>query len=157
MSLWLCLYLARCKVFKMETLRTRSIAYSWYDAVARARQLAPADIRSQSRTSIWTFKYSFESVSAIDLAGSLVGIADVVTRSLKALVNLQSKFWSSSLVINLIIVQLTTLKDVLTHITVWITSSLLSILMHEQLIVDLQVRKKVVCRNYGDGATYRIT
>lgn len=80
-----------------------------------------------------------DPVSAIGLAGALVGIGDVITRSLRRLVDLQSKYRSSSLVVSLLIGQLTTLKAALNQITEWATSSLVGVLRHEQLMGDLQV------------------
>lgn len=80
-----------------------------------------------------------DPVSALGLAGALIGIGDVITRSLGSLISLQSKYRSSSLVVTVIIGQLTTLKAALNQITEWATNSLVSALMHEQLVADLQV------------------
>jgi len=80
-----------------------------------------------------------DPVSIIGLAGSLVGITDVVARSLKSLINLQSKYRSSNLVVSLIIGQLTTINAALNQITEWVTGSLATIPLHGQLVADLQV------------------
>jgi hypothetical protein len=80
-----------------------------------------------------------DPVSAIGLAGALVGIGDVLTRSIRSLVGLQSKYRSSSLVVSLLIGQLTTLKAALNQITEFVTGSLINVSLHEQLVGDLQV------------------
>jgi chaperonin cofactor prefoldin len=79
-----------------------------------------------------------DPVSAVGLAGALVGIGDVITRSIRSLIDLQSKYRSSSLVVSLLIGQLTTLKAALNQITEWVGNSLVSVPQHEQLVADLQ-------------------
>jgi len=79
-----------------------------------------------------------DPVTAIGLAGTLVGITDIVARSLISLVTLQSKYRCSSLVVSLLIGQLTTLRAALYQITEF-ERSLVGIPMHEQLVADLQI------------------
>lgn len=80
-----------------------------------------------------------DPVSAVGLAGALVGIGDVLTRSIRSLISLQSKYRSSSLVVSLLIGQLTTLKAALNQITELVTGTLINIPLHQQLVADLQV------------------
>jgi hypothetical protein len=80
-----------------------------------------------------------DPVSAIGLAGSLVNICDVIAKSLKRLKELQSRYKSASLTVSLLIGQITTVKAALDQITEWVTSSLVDIPRHEQLVADLDV------------------
>lgn len=86
-----------------------------------------------------TFRKGMDPISAIGLAGSLVGISDVIARSLRRLIELQSRYRSASLTVSLLIGQITTIKAALDQITQWVTSSLVSIPKHEQLVADLGV------------------
>jgi hypothetical protein len=80
-----------------------------------------------------------DPLSIVGLTGTLVKISSVIAHSLLCLINLQSKYRSSSLIITLLIGQLTTLKAALNQITEWVSSSLLNIPVHEQLVADIQV------------------
>ena len=80
-----------------------------------------------------------DPISVIGLAGSLVGIGDVIAKSLCRLINLQSRYRSASLVVSLLIGQLTTLKAALNQITEFVTSSLTSVPRHEQLVADFEI------------------
>jgi hypothetical protein len=79
-----------------------------------------------------------DPVSAISLAASLVSIGDVLARSLRCLIDLQSRYRSASLIVNLLIGQLTTLKAAVNQITDWVTSSLFNSPTHEQVVADLE-------------------
>lgn len=80
-----------------------------------------------------------DPISAVGLAGALVGIGDVLPRSIRSLISLQSRYRSSSLVVNLLIGQLTTLKAALNQITELVTGSLANTTLLQQLVADLQV------------------
>jgi hypothetical protein len=80
-----------------------------------------------------------DPVSAIGLVGSLVGISDVIAKSLKRLKELQSRYRNASLTVGLLIGQITTIKAALDQITQWVTSSLVNIPRHEQLVADLEI------------------
>jgi hypothetical protein len=80
-----------------------------------------------------------DPVSAIGLAGALISIGDILTRSIRRLIGLQSKYRSSSLVVTLLIGQLTTLKAALNQTTELVEGSLINVSLHEQLVGDLQV------------------
>ena len=77
-----------------------------------------------------------DPVSAIGLAGSIVGIIDVAARSISALRALQQRWKAADLTISLLISQLTTLRAALNQIKEW-TSTSLSPPYHYQLIMDL--------------------
>lgn len=80
-----------------------------------------------------------DPVSAIGLAGSVVGIVDVLAKSVNFLLNLQTKYKQADLTVSLLIGQLSTLKAALNQISEWITSRLDSIPQHEQLVSDLTI------------------
>lgn len=69
-------------------------------------------------------------------------ISDVIRGSLGRLVNIQSKYKSSSLVVSLLIGQLTTLKAALDQITEWVAPSLVNLPQHQQLVADLDISLK---------------
>ena len=77
-----------------------------------------------------------DPVSAIGLAGSIVGVIDVATRSISALHALKQRWNSADLTVSLLISQLTTLKAGLSQIHAWISANLNSV-QHYQLIMDL--------------------
>lgn len=77
-------------------------------------------------------------MSAIGLVGSLVGISDIIAKSLRRLIDLQSRYRSASLVVSLLIGQLTTLKAAVNQITEWVGSSLLNKPKNEQVVADLK-------------------
>lgn len=78
-----------------------------------------------------------DPVSAIGLAGSIVGIIDVATRTISALRALQQRWRVADLTISLLISQLTTLRAALNQIEEWISASLNPI-EHYQLVMDLE-------------------
>ncbi|EPE34221.1 Transducin (alpha subunit), insertion [Glarea lozoyensis ATCC 20868] len=80
-----------------------------------------------------------DPVSAIGLAASLVSVGDVLARSLQCLINLQSRYRSASLIVSLLIGQLTTLKAAVNQITDWVTTSLFNDPKHEQVVADLEI------------------
>lgn len=80
-----------------------------------------------------------DPISALGLAGTLLKISGGVVSALQNLVKLQSKYRSSSLVVSLLIGQLTTLKAALNQITEWAGGSLVGIDLHEQFVTDVQV------------------
>ena len=77
-----------------------------------------------------------DPVSAIGLAGSIVGIIDVAARSISALRALQQRWKVADLTISLLISQLTTLRAALNQIKEWISTSL-DASYHYQLVMDL--------------------
>lgn len=77
-----------------------------------------------------------DPVSAIGLAGSIVGIIDVAARSISALRALQQRWKAADLTISLLISQLTTLKAALNQIKEWISTSI-NANHHFQLVMDL--------------------
>lgn len=79
-----------------------------------------------------------DPVSLIGLLGSIIGIGDVVTRTVKSISLLQTKFQDVNLHVSLLIGQLLTLDAALRQISDWI-SSMQGIQQHGQLIEDLTV------------------
>lgn len=80
-----------------------------------------------------------DPASIIALAGSAISIVDVIGRSLSFLLELQTKSRNANLTVSLLIGQLSTLKAALNQISEWITTSLVGVPRHEQLIADLDV------------------
>ena len=80
-----------------------------------------------------------DPISIIGLAGSIVSIVDVVTKSLKALNDLRLHWLEADLTLTLLITQLGTLKAALGLIAEWINSGLAADPhQHYQLIIDLE-------------------
>ncbi|KAF4630257.1 hypothetical protein G7Y89_g7892 [Cudoniella acicularis] len=80
-----------------------------------------------------------DPVSVIGLVSSLVSICDVIRGSLSRLRTLQSNFKSSSLDVSLLIGQLNTLKAALDQTIEWVSSSLVNVPHHQQLVTDLNI------------------
>jgi hypothetical protein len=93
----------------------------------------------QHKFAAFTKGAGMDPISVIGLTGTLIGISKSIADSLQYLVNLQSKFRSASLVVSLLIGQLTTLKAALNQITEWVSDHLVNVPRHEQLVADLQV------------------
>ncbi|KAI1378831.1 hypothetical protein F4677DRAFT_443316 [Hypoxylon crocopeplum] len=79
-----------------------------------------------------------DPVSVIGLTGAIIGIVDVVTRSVKLLSDLKSRYNIIDLKINLLIGQLSTLRAALNQIDD-LASSYLATTRHEQLYSDVSV------------------
>ena len=80
-----------------------------------------------------------DPISIIGLAGSIVSIVDVVTKSLKTLNELRLHRLEADLTLTLLITQLGTLKAALGLIAEWINSDLAADPhQHYQLIIDLE-------------------
>lgn len=82
---------------------------------------------------------NMDPASAIALASSVIGIVDVLTKSVTSLLHLQTKYKQADLTVSLLIGQLSTLKAALNQISEWITSSLDAVPQHEQLVSDLTI------------------
>lgn len=80
-----------------------------------------------------------DPVLAIGLEGSVVGIVDLLAKSVNFLLDLQTKYQHPDLTVSLLIRQLSTLKAALNQICEWITSSPVAVPQHEQLVLDLTV------------------
>ncbi|KAA6415288.1 MAG: guanine nucleotide-binding subunit alpha [Lasallia pustulata] len=80
-----------------------------------------------------------DPVSAIGLAGSALGIIDIVTRSVQTLQNLQKIYKDADLTVSLLIGQLSTLKAALCQISEWINTTLVNAPQHHQLVADLTI------------------
>ena len=80
-----------------------------------------------------------DPISIIRLAGSIFGIVNVVTKSLKALNKLRLHWLEADLTLMLLITQLGTLKAAPGQIAEWINSSLAADPhQYYQLIIDLE-------------------
>src|SRR5437667_8019307 len=78
------------------------------------------------------------SVSAISLAAAVVGIIDVIGRTIKSLQVVHEHWKQADLTVTLLISQLTTLKAALAEIAEWISSSPEASPHHHQLDIDLE-------------------
>ena len=79
-----------------------------------------------------------DGLSAISLAGSIVGIVDVATRSISALRKIQERWKAADLTVSVLIGQLTTLKAALNQISQWVSMRLTGSSQHHQLVIDLE-------------------
>lgn len=80
-----------------------------------------------------------ETVSIVGVAGSIVGVIDVISRSLNCLLGIHTKYKRVSLTITLLIGQLSTLKAALNEILAWTNKNLVTAPQHERLVLDFQV------------------
>lgn len=78
-----------------------------------------------------------DPVSIIGLAGSVVGIVDIISKSINSLRDFQSKYHQADLIVDLSIVQLSTLRTALNQVTQWIDE--LKIPQQHQFIEDLTI------------------
>ena len=81
-------------------------------------------------------------MDVVSVAASVIGIVDVITRSVNSLLDLQTRFKKADLTVSLLIGQLSTLKAALNQISEWITTSLITVPQHHQLVMDLTVSLK---------------
>ncbi len=79
-----------------------------------------------------------DPVSVIGLGASIVGIIDVVTRTLTSLRQLQQRWKKADLTVGLLVSQLTTLKAALNQISDWVNQRLEGAIQHHQLVIDLE-------------------
>ena len=78
-----------------------------------------------------------DPLTIVGVAGAIVGVIDVITRSVRSLCNLQTKFKGSDLTISLLIGQLSTLKAALYQINEWIDTSLVTVQQRQRVVLDL--------------------
>lgn len=64
-----------------------------------------------------------DPATAIGLAGSVISIIDVCTRSLNSLMNIQARYQQADLAVRLLLTQLSTLRAAISQISEWISSS----------------------------------
>lgn len=82
---------------------------------------------------------NMDPLSAIGAAGSILGIIDVVSRSIKTLMGLQSRYKRVGLKLRLLIGQLSTLKAALNQINDLIETRLDGVSQNQQLVTDLAI------------------
>lgn len=78
-----------------------------------------------------------DPLSLVGLAASIVGISQVIGKSLDALLKIQAKYRSASITTSLMIGQLTTLKAALNQISEWSQSTFFDSPRQEQVLADL--------------------
>jgi hypothetical protein len=81
-----------------------------------------------------------DPLSAISLADSVVGIVDVVSRTIKSLHNLSEPWKEADLAVTLLIAQLSALKAALNQISEWVSSDVSEYLIITSLSLTLMVR-----------------
>jgi hypothetical protein len=79
-----------------------------------------------------------DPASAIGLTGAIIGVVDVISRSISSLMDLQSRYKSADLKVNLLIGQLSTLKAALKQIAELIDANLVAVPRYQQLVDDLK-------------------
>src|SRR5690349_18540885 len=79
-----------------------------------------------------------DPVSAIGLVGTVVGIVDVIGRSILSLNDLRKRLTEADLTVTLLIGQLNTVKAALNQVQSWMNESLLEDSNHYQLLLDLE-------------------
>ena len=80
-----------------------------------------------------------EALALIGLIASVASIGDVVTKVIRTLCHVQTKYKSADLTVSLIIGQLSTLNAAFNQISEWMSTSLRDAPHNEQLIDDLTV------------------
>lgn len=78
-----------------------------------------------------------DPLSAVGLTGSLVSTVSIITKSIHSMHDLQTRYRQTDLTLKLFIGQLSTLRAALNQICEWITTSLVTLPRHEQLVYDL--------------------
>ena len=78
-----------------------------------------------------------DPITGVGLVGAALGVADVVTKTLKSLVDLQTRYRNADLTVSLVIGQLSTIKAALDEISIWVRTSLAALPQHQQLVQDL--------------------
>ena len=94
-----------------------------------------------------------DPLTIVGVFGAIVGIIDVITRSVRSLCNIQAKLRGTDLTISLLTGQLSTLKAALSQINEWINTSLVTVQKHQRLVLDLKVSLEscsVVIQLLGD-------
>ena len=79
-----------------------------------------------------------DPISIIGLAGSIVNIVDVISKSIQNLYDLQQRWKAADLTVQSLIGQLSTLKSALSHIHEWLSSSLSKEPQLDQTVIDLR-------------------
>ena len=80
-----------------------------------------------------------EAIALVGLVGSVASIGDVVSKVIRMLCHLQTKYKNANLTVSSVIGQLSILNAALNQISEWISTSLSNIPRKEQLIEDLTV------------------
>ena len=79
----------------------------------------------------------------VNTTGAILGIIDVVTRSILVLRDLRERYNAVALTVSNLITQLNSLKAALEKISEWISSDLIDVPQHHQLVIDLE--EAIVC------------
>lgn len=79
-----------------------------------------------------------DPVSPTSLAESIVGIVDMITRSINSLHELHERWKEADLTVALLIAQLTILKVALNQIGKWIASNLADVSQFHRVVMDLE-------------------
>ena len=79
-----------------------------------------------------------DPVTIIGAAGAVIGIIDVVGKTIKSLRELHDQRKEADMNILILMSQLTSLRAALNKISEWISSDLANIPQHHQLIIDLE-------------------
>ena len=78
-------------------------------------------------------------MEVLGVAGSIIGIVDVLARNVSYLIDLRAKYKLADLKVALLIAQLSTLKAALNRISSWIATNQTGIPHQQQFIEDLTV------------------
>ncbi|KAL6721043.1 guanine nucleotide-binding protein subunit alpha [Lecanora helva] len=78
-----------------------------------------------------------DPVSAVSLAGSVIGIIDVATRSISALRKIQERWKNADINVSVLLGQLVTLKAALDQISTWVSTKLAGAPRNYEIIFDL--------------------
>ncbi|KAL8712899.1 MAG: hypothetical protein Q9225_006861 [Loekoesia sp. 1 TL-2023] len=84
-----------------------------------------------------------DPATIIGTTAAIVGIVDVVARSISTLRGIRSRWEAINLEISNLITQLNSLKAALNKISEWISSDLMDVPQHYQLVIDLD--EAIVC------------
>ena len=80
-----------------------------------------------------------EAIAVVGLVASVASIGDVVSKVIRTLCHVQTKYKNANLTVSLIVGQLSTLNAAFNQISEWISTSLRDVPHNKQLIDDLTV------------------
>ncbi|KAG8526346.1 uncharacterized protein KY384_000339 [Bacidia gigantensis] len=86
----------------------------------------------------WHEWVNMDPATIIGTTGAIVGIVDVVTKTIMTLRDLRDRWKTIALTVSNLITQLNSLKAALNKISEWISSDLSNSPQHHQLIIDLE-------------------
>ena len=84
------------------------------------------------------YLFAMDPATIVGVTGAIVGMVDVLARSVKSLYALQNRWTHAQMTVSSLVSQLTALKTALGKMREWIASDLSNAAQHHQLVIDLE-------------------